>query len=81
MKKPVYTATFKEAKKYSPGANCRNLIPVAGSWSNLTIFFTVNKQVVIVINSRERDQNARWRTSSKCSVNDISASFCSKDIE
>ena len=28
---PQNVAIFKEAKKYSPGANCKNFIPIAGA--------------------------------------------------
>ena len=43
---PQKVAIFIEAKKYSPGANCKNLIPTAGAWHSLTICLISEKQIL-----------------------------------
>ena len=40
-------AIFREAKKYSPGANCKNFTPIAGAWNMRTISLTSAKHKTV----------------------------------
>ena len=42
--KPAYPATFIETNRNSPGANCKNLIELAGSSKSWTMGF-INKRL------------------------------------
>ena len=42
---PQNAAIFTDAKKYSPGANWRNLIPTAGIWNIWTICLISAKHI------------------------------------
>ena len=44
---PQKTAIFTEAKKYSPGANWRNLTPTAGAWKSRAISLISVKQITV----------------------------------
>ena len=75
IKIPLKAAIFMEAKKYSPGANCKNFTPKAGTWRIFTISLTSEKHIIITNSKNNKLNKSRWLNSSICSYKAISSSI------